>query len=86
MKEKVPLAGLECETPSGGALAWEHAQAAEKLDFSSLGSRLLSHAVADRTATKNYLPAVERWLNFVEKHQLPCTTWGERARSRVAGL
>ena len=85
MKEKVPppCRARVRDTKRGGR-AWAHAQAAEKLDLGSLGSRLLSHAVADRTAIQSYLPAVERWLNFVEKHQ-PLHDVG-RTGLRAAGL
>lgn len=69
-----------------GAAAWEHAKESGESDLASLGTRLLAHAVADRTALQSYLPAVEKWLNFVEERRLPCTSWSERDQALLGYL
>ena len=54
-----------------GAAAWDNAKE-EAHELSSLGEKLLVHAVSDRTALQSYFPAIRRWLDFTELRQLRC--------------
>ena len=65
-----------------GPAAWTNAQNDSSLE--SLTNRMLAHTVSDETGDARYIPAVAKWLNFINEHKLLCETWDERDRAVAA--
>ena len=59
-----------------GAAAWDLLK--ESVEIQELAERLLVHVVADDTALLRYIPAIRKWLQYVEDNQLWCTTEAEQ--------